>query len=199
MACGGKGSHRQGDSGLGGAAGGDAQSGAGEEVEARDAGLPPSQAVLWFGVAAAPGGTCSSMMSYQAPDTAQATILGASGQGARVVAGRDQLVDCSVQPSAESADHYDVRLRFQGGEIGNFVATGRLTASPAATEPNTVEVSLVTAQFSLAQQRCTADVNVIVPGAVWIRNLHCDSLRDPASPGISCAGQGGVIFENCLQ
>jgi hypothetical protein len=38
---------------------------------------------------------------------------------------------------------------------------------------------------------------VIVSGAVWLRNLHCDNLRDASSPGILCDGRGGVIFENC--
>ena len=157
----------------------------------------PQQAVVWFGLGTAPGATCSSIKNYQFPDSARATVSGGSGMGDRVKDSGDTLVDCSVRPAGGSSSDYNVSLRFQGGEVGNFVAEGVLTDPKAGGAAGTVKVSFNTAQFNLAQAQCTVEIDTLAPGAIWLRGLHCDSLKDQSSPGIICDGQGGVIFENC--
>lgn len=156
----------------------------------------PQQAVLWFGLGTAPGATCSSIKNFQFPDSARATVSGATGVGDRVKDGADSLVECDVRPAGGSTTTYNVSLRFQGGDVGNFVASGVLTKG-AAGAVGTVEVRFNTAQFNLAQSQCTAEIDTLSPGAIWLRNLHCDGLKDQSSPGITCDGQGGLIFENC--
>jgi hypothetical protein len=164
----------------------------------------PKQSVLWFGLGTALGATCSSARTFSFPDdTARDTILGSSGNGPRASDGADDLVECTVKQKASGAD-YDVYLRFQGGEVGNFVAQGVLTApQPVAAGQDsvdtdgTVDITFNTSQFALADRSCTAKVHTLVPGAIWLQSLKCDALKDPSSPSISCQGTGGVIFENC--
>lgn len=188
--------HTSGNPGLGGAAGAAVLEDAGE-TGTDDLDPSPAQAVVWFGLAPAQGANCSSTMTYQAPDDARETILGNSGAGDRVIDGGENSIVCTVQPLAGSEGTYDVSLKFQAREIANFVATGRLTESSPSTPPNTVDLYFVTGQFSLSQQKCTTQVRVIVPGAIWISDLHCGGLRDPSVPGVSCDGRGGLIFEEC--
>src|SRR3954464_8858142 len=84
----------------------------------------PQQSVVWFGLGTVVGNTCSSARTFSFPDeTARDTVIGASGNGARVVDGGGDLVECSVKQNASGAN-YAVNLRFQGGEVGNFVASG---------------------------------------------------------------------------
>jgi hypothetical protein len=164
----------------------------------------PQQSVLWFGLGTALGATCSSARTFSFPDdTARDTILGSSGNGTRAVDGSDYLVDCTVKQNPSGAD-YNVSLRFQGGEVGNFIASGVLTAPAAAAAgqstadtDGTVDISFNTTQFALEERSCTAKVHTLVPGAIWLSSLSCDALKDPSSPSISCRGTGGVIFENC--
>lgn len=158
---------------------------------------PPPQTVLWFGLGAAPGTTCSSAKNFQLPADARATVSGSTGVGARLKDGGDTIVECDVRPAAGSTTNYNVSLRFQGGEIGNFVARGAITKGVAAEAAGTLQVSFNTAQFALAQSQCTVAIDTLEPGAVWLRSLRCNNLRDQSSPDIVCDGQGGVIFENC--
>jgi hypothetical protein len=158
---------------------------------------PPPQAALWFGLGTAPGATCSSIKTYQLPAGARATTSGSSGVGDRVKDGGENLVECDVRPAAGSTTNYTVSVRFSGGEIGNFVANGTLTDGAAAGAAGTVNVAFNTGQFSLTQSQCTVEVDTLAPGAIWLRNLRCDNLKDLSSPGIICDGQGGLIFENC--
>jgi hypothetical protein len=159
--------------------------------------VAPQQAVLWFGLSTAPGATCSSIKNFQFPDGARATVTGNSGVGDRVKDGGEDLVECDVRLAGGSTTNYNVALRFQGGEIGNFVAEGALTDPKAGGAPGTLRVSFNTAQFNLVQAQCTVEIDTLAPGAIWLRSLHCDGLKDQSSPGIICDGQGGVIFENC--
>jgi hypothetical protein len=164
----------------------------------------PQQSVLWFGLGTALGATCSSARTYTFPDeTARDTVLGSSGNGKRVIDGADNVVDCTVKQNASGGD-YNVSLRFQGGDVGNFVATGVLTAPQAVAAgqdsidtDGTVDINFNTSQFALSERSCTAKVHTLVPGAIWLRSLSCDALKDMSSPSISCQGNGGVIFENC--
>jgi hypothetical protein len=162
----------------------------------------PQQAVAWFGLgASASGASCSTLKTYQLPPDARATITGGSGAGERVKDGSDYFVDCDVRLAPSSTTNYNVSLKLEGDNAGvaNFVATGVLPVPPSPDMVSTGNVDIVftTGQFSLQQTRCTVDIKALVPGAVWLRNLHCDNLHDPSSPGIACDGLGGVIFENC--
>jgi hypothetical protein len=158
---------------------------------------PPAQTAMWFGLGAVPGATCSSTKVFQIPDGARATTSGASGAGERVEDGGENTVECEVRLASGSTNNYNVDLRLQVGEIGNFVARGALTADVAPEAAGTVDVALITPQFSLAQTKCAIGIEKLIPGAIWLKTLHCDNMRDPSSPGIACDGLGGLIFENC--
>jgi len=159
--------------------------------------VAPAQTAMWFGLGAVPGATCSSNKTFQIPDGARATTSGTSGMGPRVEDGGENAVECDVRLACGSTTNYNVSLRLQVGEIGNFVANGVLTKADDPQAAGTVDVALITPQFSLGQTKCAVGIETLVPGAIWLKTLHCDNMRDPSSPGIACDGQGGVIFENC--
>jgi hypothetical protein len=203
LACGGKGSSS--DEPAGQANGGsgprtESETASGSSDAPGDAGaeLPAAQAVFWFGLGAVPAAACPSGASYQYPSDARATISGNSAEGERVLDGGDHRVECTVRRLAGSEGDYAVSLSFQSGAIGSFFAGTPSLSSSTTTQP-TFDVSLSTAQLSVTQRGCTADVQTVTDGAIWLRNLYCDGLRDPSAPAISCTGQGGVIFENCLR
>ncbi len=154
--------------------------------------LPPAQAALWVALSAGQGATCPSARSFQLPDGARETIVGPSGQGDRIVDGGEHVVQCRVIPSPDIDGTFDLDLRLASGEIGNFHASG--TGSDAG---GTLQVDFSTTQLSLSQEGCTISVDTVLLGAVWIRSLSCPSLHDSSSPGVSCVGNGGLIFENC--
>jgi hypothetical protein len=164
----------------------------------------PQQAVFWYGLSTAQGATCSSAKTYSFPDsTARDTIVGTDGVGKRAEDGSDYLVVCTVKQSS-AGGAYNVNLRFGGGDVGSFTASGSLTAPAAAAAgadavdtSGTLDVNFNTADFALQQTGCTAQVHTLVPGAVWLQNLSCSAMKDPSSPSISCQGTGGLIFENC--
>ena len=151
------------------------------------------QSVVWFGLNTAAGARCSSVNNYQLPMGARATITSTNGVGDRIKDGGDNLVECDVRPQSGSTSNFNVSVRFSGGEVGNFVASGVLTKENGGN----LQVSFNTGQFSLEQDNCTAQVETLVAGAIWVSRVSCPDLRDPSSPGIICDGQGGVIFENC--
>ena len=162
-----------------------------------DDAVAPQQSVLWFGLGPAQGMSCSSAKTYQFPEGARATVSGGTGVGERVKDGSDYLVECDVRPASGSTSNYNVSLKFQGGEVGNFVASGVLTDPNAGGTPGTLKVDFATGQFTLAQDQCSVGVKTLVPGAIWLQSLHCDNLKDPSSPSIACDGTGALIFENC--
>lgn len=153
---------------------------------------PPKQTVFWLGLNQAPGAICSSSRNYQLPADARATINSSDAVGGRIQNDADNLVECDVRPANGSATDFAVSLRFSGGEVGNFSANG--TVSAAGGE---LDVSFNTGDFGLEQDNCTATVQTVTAGAIWVRSLRCTNLRDESSPGVQCDGQGGVIFENC--
>jgi hypothetical protein len=159
--------------------------------------VAPQQAVFWLGLSSTAGSQCSANKTFALPDDARTTITGSTGQGERVkdgqdLQGTDTVVECSVTETMKGSNSYDVRLRLSVGEIGNFTARGTLS-KPSGT----IDVDFTTSQFSLEQDDCTATVETIVGGAIWIKELHCASMRDPRTPSTACDGLGGVIFENC--
>jgi hypothetical protein len=159
--------------------------------------VAPQQAVLWFGLGPAQGMSCSSAKTYQYPDGARGTVSGSTGVGDRAKDGSDYLVECDVRPASRNSSDYNVSLKFQGGEIGSFVATGVLTDGAAAGMQGTLDVDFATGQFGLAQDKCSVGVKTLVPGAIWLQSVHCDNMKDPSSPSIACDGTGALIFENC--
>src|SRR5688572_18432709 len=157
---------------------------------------PPKQAVFWLGLNRAAGTTtsCSSLENFQIPaETARATIISADAQGPRVEDDSDNLVECDVRPASSGSAVFNVSLRYSGGPIGNFSAEGELTLADGGA----LDVSFNTGEFGLEQADCTATVEALAPGAVWVKALRCQNLRDDSSPGIQCDGQGSLIFENC--
>jgi len=160
--------------------------------------VPPQQAVFWLGLSSTAQAQCSANRNFTLPADARTTITG-NGQGDRVkdgqdVMGSDALVECTVKETPKGSGSYNVDLTLSVGEIGNFSADGVLTGNSG-----TVDVNFNTAQFQLEQDDCTADIEQIIGGAVWLQNLHCANMRDPSSPGVSCDALGGVIFENCAR
>ena len=153
---------------------------------------PSKQSVFWLGLNSAPGANCSSNRNYQIPDGARATITSMSAEGGRIEDGGENLVECDVRPVSGSSTDFSVDLRFSGGDVGNFSASGTLTA-----DGGELDVSFNTGQFERRQNDCVATVGRLLAGAVWVRGLRCQNLRDPSSPGVVCDGQGGLIFENC--
>lgn len=154
---------------------------------------PAKQTVFWLGLNSAPGALCSSIRNYQLPTDARATITSSDAVGGRIQDDAENLVQCDVRPASGSATDYTVSLRFSGGEVGNFSANGTLSKEAGGE----LEVSFNTGEFGLEQEDCTATVETITSGAVWVRALRCRNLRDESSPDIQCDGQGGLIFENC--
>ena len=161
--------------------------------------IAPAQTAMWFGLGAVPGATCSSTKTFQIPDGARVTTSGMYGDGERVKDGGDNTVICDVRLASGSTTDYNVSLRLQvsANGIGNFVASGVLTDVDDPQAAGTLDVALITPQFQLGQKKCAVGIETLVPGAIWLKTLHCDDMRDPSSPGIACDGQGGLIFENC--
>jgi hypothetical protein len=159
---------------------------------------PPRQAVIWFGLSTGLGQTCSSAQTFTIPDGAIPTITGQTGVGDRVTDSGGDLVDCSITPSAAEGS-YNVSLSYSNpaNQVGNLSVSGAL--SNMAT--GNVTISFTSTAFSLSNpvtQPCTARVKVLDPnGAIWIDQLSCPNLVEASSPGISCVGSGGLIFENC--
>ena len=162
-----------------------------------DDAVAPQQAVLWFGLGPAQGMSCSSAKNYQYPDGARATVSGSEGVGDRVKDGGDNLVQCDVGLASGSSNNYNVSLKFQNEEIGNFAASGVITDGAPVGMQGTLDVDFTTGQFSLAQNQCSVSVKKLFPGAIWLQSLHCDNLKDQSSPSIACDGTGALIFENC--
>jgi hypothetical protein len=154
---------------------------------------PSKQAVFWLGLSPANGGTCSSNRTYQIPEGARTTITSTNAVGERIEDDSDNLVECSVRAVSAGSLEHSVNLRFSGGAVGNFSAVGRVSKDAGGE----LEVSFNTGEFALEQANCTATVETVTPGAVWVKSLRCQSLREDSSPDIECDGVGGVIFENC--
>jgi hypothetical protein len=159
--------------------------------------VAPQQAVFWYGLSSTAGGQCSANKNFALPEDARTTITGTTGQGDRVkdgqdIMGNDTVVECSVKETMKGSNSFDVRLRLSVGEIGNFLVLGKLSSPSGA-----VDVDFNTVTFDLEQDDCTADVETIRGGAIWLKNLHCTDMREASSPSVSCDGFGGVIFENC--
>jgi hypothetical protein len=163
-------------------------------VDAPFGDVPRTQGALWLALANAVGGTCPSMQGFELPSGARETIEGNTGAGDRIVDVESNVVACSVARGPDSDDPYPLTLFLSSGDIGAFQATGLATTRGSAA----LQVALTTASVSLQQNDCTATTKVLDPdGAVWLQSLSCPVMRDAASPAVSCALTGGVIFENC--
>src|SRR4051794_20241954 len=126
--------------------------------------VAPQQAVVWFGLGPAQGMSCSSAKNYQYPDGARATVSGSDGAGDRIKDGSDYLVQCDVGLASGSTNNYNVSLKFQGGEIGNLVASGVLTDGAPVGMQGTLDVDFTTGQFGLSQNQCSVSVKKLFPG-----------------------------------
>lgn len=153
--------------------------------------LPPAQGMLWLELAHAEGGACSSTRSIEEPEGAQIAIT-TSGSGERLVDGAGAAIACRVAPRAGAEDAFELDLELSSGSVARFRATGAVDG----IAPVRVDVELATGSESLAQTGCEATAYEVLPGAVWLR-VSCADLVDASAPGILCAADGGVIFENC--
>lgn len=158
----------------------------GDDEPARD------QAVFWMTLSTAPGATCSSFDTFDAPNdgSARGTTTG-NGAGARLVDGDGGYVSCVVRETA--AGQYNVSLDVSGGDFGTLTVTGVATGTDTTLD---VFITTTTA-ISLEQRGCTATLRQGVAGAIWLQNLSCPDLGDPSSPSLRCVGTGGLIAENC--
>ncbi len=156
----------------------------------------PNQAVLWLGLSQAAGAQCSSASSFGVPDKATSRgIIYGNGDGDRLEDGGEDIVNCRVAETA--AGQYDVQFEVSAGEIGNLSMSGTATKTSADPGQISLDINFQTTSFSLEQDVCTGSVQYASAGALWVRGLTCNNLRDQSSPGISCQSEGGFIIENC--
>jgi hypothetical protein len=165
----------------------------GSVVGCGDDKAPPKQAVFWLGLSPGGGMSCSASGNFQIPDEARSTITSTTAEGERIEDDADNLVDCDVRLASGSTTDFNVRLRYSGGQVGNFSANGTLTLEDGGE----LDIDFNDGIVALEQDNCVATVKTLRAGAVWISSLRCPNLRDPSSPGVQCDGQGGLIFENC--
>lgn len=163
--------------------------GCGDDKPARD------QTVFWIALSASPGATCSSFETFDVPNDGTArNITTGNGAGARFVDGDDGYVECSVEQGS-AAGQFNLSLSVSAGDFGTLSVSGS-----AAGEQATVDVDFTTTSaVTLSQDDCTATVEEVLAGAIWLKNLSCPGLVDRSSPGIACTGTGGLIAENCAR
>lgn len=157
---------------------------------------PPDQTAFFLGVSQATGARCNVARTFGVPDpanplTARTVIFGDGNRDVRLEDGGDDLVECRV---AQSGGSYQVSFELSSGEIGNLGISGTAVAGPGGAN---LKVDFQTRDFFLGQEGCTGDVQFVGSGALWVNNLNCPTLADPASPSFSCTGTGGFIIENC--
>lgn len=166
--------------------------------------LPRAQAVLSLQVSEATGGAeCAVDLSMALPDaTASETLTGTSGNGRRLVNGasaRGQVADvkCRVAPSDGATGYFDVRLSIRAGRGGTFEAAGNLRQAPSQL----LAVQVAGPGLVLEQENCEAEVDTILPGAVWLRAIRCSDLSSETQGTPSaiseCEATGAAIFESC--
>jgi len=165
----------------------------------------PSQAVLSLEVSdATPGSACPATLWAELPDdTASATLAGTSGNGQRSIDGSSvdgQVTHaaCRVSPIQSEPGTFDVSLRLQQPRLDfSFEATGNLRAAPSQL----LAVRVVALTHVLAEGGCEVEVDTIVSGAVWLREIRCPNLSNADEPaldrGARCSASGAAIFENC--
>jgi len=157
--------------------------------------VPASQAIVWLSLATAEQGTCTSTRTFELPLGAHEAIVSDDATGDRIVDGPTDSVQCRITQVPGSNESFELDLQVSSGEVGLFRATGVVTPTIFGSS---LDVELTTTSSSLQQDGCVATAKVVNSlGAVWLQALSCPALRDPSSPGVVCAGSGGVIFENC--
>lgn len=149
------------------------------------------QAVFWLGLSTTQGANCSSAESFELPANARVTATSMTGEGERLVDRGTDAVECTVRPSENGA--YQVQMSIAtAGEVAFFSASGVVSETSSD-----LDVSFQTPSFVLEQDGCTATVDTVIPGAIWLRDFRCPMLVDERTLGVTCAGTGALIFENC--
>jgi hypothetical protein len=162
---------------------------------------PKESAVIAFNLSRITGASCP-IFNFEYPPGANDTIGGSIEGTERLEDGGGNVINCRVR---ESMGAFDINLNLQTPMVAYFQATGRVTKSANQTAlDNTVQVILQSDQAGELLQPspvvptpCTANVDTVQNGAIWIRSLRCDNLRDENSPNVQCLGSGGLLFENC--
>jgi hypothetical protein len=156
---------------------------------------PKPQAAAFFALNQPSGSACTLVgRTYEVPlGTGRLTgSTGGNPRTDRAVDGGETVVVCSVGES-NTAGSFTLNLELRTPDILFFGVRG--TARSGA--PATVSVSLQTEGSQLEQSDCTATVEVVQSGAVWLRELECPEMPDALRTRSLCHGSGGVIFENC--
>jgi hypothetical protein len=146
-----------------------------------------------MGLSPVSGGTCSSSRTFVVPATARDTIVSTDAKGDRIVDSGADIVTCTVSAAPGMPGSFRVNMRLSSGEIGNLSGDGVLSKASGGQ----FDLNFRTPFFELEQEGCTATVETIKAGAVWIKSLNCGLLLDERSPDIECVGNGGIILENC--
>lgn len=152
------------------------------------------QAAFYLGLSTNQSANCSSADTFELPEGGRVTTTSMTGEGERIVDRGATAVTCTVRAAADAPGSYQLALSIQtqDTEIGYFSVNG--VVSDTATD---LDVRLQTTTFQLEQEGCTATIDTVIPGAVWLRDLRCPQLVDERTTGVACSGNGALIFENC--
>jgi len=124
--------------------------------------------------------------------TSEATETLISGVGKRLVDGADASVACRVEPAGVEIDAFDIDLRVQQGASLRLQWSGTVRSSTSGSVA--IDIALPDASWSAM---CTAQVDEVRAGAVWMGSLTCPEPHRGSALLTSCVLTGGVIFENC--
>lgn len=156
----------------------------------------PAQAATFLAFSPVTGASCHEANAYEVPLGAGrlAVLNGGNVDTDRVVDGGEVFVECRV--SANEDGSFDVDLaRLRAGDITFLGVQGTVSQGSEAE----VRVVFQREGVALEQSNCRAFVQVALEGAVWLRDLVCDDMRDGRRPSAQCRASGGVIVENCAQ
>jgi len=141
--------------------------------------------------ASSPMAECGWDVEVLLPDSGATEAL-TSGVGERLIDGANAGVACRVEPADVEVDAFDIDLRVQQGSSLRLQWNGTVRSGALGS----VAVDVVLPEASLRAE-CTAQVDEMRAGAVWMGSLTCPEPLLGSAPLTSCALTGGVIFENC--
>lgn len=119
-------------------------------------------------------------------------VNGGNVETDRVIDGGPVVIECRVTATEDGS--FEANLgRLRADEITFLGVQGTVR------EGSEAELSLVFQREGLAleQANCRAFVQRALSGAVWLRDLVCDDMRDLRRPNARCRASGGIIIENC--
>jgi len=149
----------------------------------------PAQAALLAEAKPPFAASCPWVDALEIPSGAAQTVQGSTGVGERVSTGDGGYhVACAVHRLSADPPSYELHLVL-GRNVDLFQFDGTVLEDAAGR--------LSVSALALEQADCSARVEVVFPGAVWLRSVSCPRLVDPATPGSVCSADFSTIFENC--